>query len=169
MFSKEDDRAFKDAALKDAVTEKDGGQEKDEGSKTFFNPEQQESLTPLILKHIKAHECLYQNYNPGYPNTVYDHAHTEAQNNFKISVTVDARVDLYNTAAKRLKEEIKTGARKNVLKELKEKIRKEVVAEYQKKLKAGFEKQWIDSKKAAVKEEVQVEYEAMLVRMRGGV
>ena len=52
---------------------------------------------------------------------------------------------------------------------MEEKVKKEVADEHQKKLEAGFEKEWLENKKAEVKEGVQREYEAMLARMRSKI
>lgn len=43
------------------------------------------SLTPLMLKHIKAHERLCVACSPDYADTIYDQADEEAQSIFEKS------------------------------------------------------------------------------------
>ena len=61
---------------KDAAFMKSGGHMEAEGhTETFLDPENQEFreyLTPLMLKYIKAHECLCMACNPSYTDTIYD-------------------------------------------------------------------------------------------------
>ena len=42
-----------------------------------------ENVTPLVLKHVKAHECLRITCNPGYADIIYEQAHKEAQSTYE--------------------------------------------------------------------------------------
>ena len=99
----------------------------------------------------------------------YDQAQAEAEKFLEHAITTEARLDLYNAAVKRYKEEVDAAALEKIQDEMRDQIRKEVVAEYQGELKAQFEQQLTDDRKAAMKKEVREEYEAMLSRMRSGM
>ena len=93
----------------------------------------------------------------------------DAEKFFEQSVTEEARLNLYDSAVKRYKDEIDSAALGRIQDEMREQVRQEVVAEYEGEMKARFEQQLTNDVKAAMKKEVQEEYEAMLSRMRSGL
>ena len=61
---------------KDAASMEAKGRTEVEGHAGIFldleNQEYREDLTPLMLKYIKAYECLCMACSPGYTETIYD-------------------------------------------------------------------------------------------------
>ena len=58
-----------------------------------------------MLKFIKAHDCLCVNCNPDFIDEVYEQAHMEAQAAYEMSVSGEAKQQLYDAAIKKYKGE----------------------------------------------------------------
>ena len=135
------------------------GTEGQASAESFFDPTKQEfkeGLTPLMRKLIEAHECQCPICNPGFADGIREQANLEARDVCERSVLEKAQEQLYAVAIKKYKSEAKALALK--------KIRGEVKEEFL----ADLERTWTAEKKAAVKEEVDDQYDAMWVQMRKG-
>lgn len=163
------DRALKEKA--DAMQEKAGampeGEEPTETASLFSSDKQEfENLTPLMLRPIKAHKCLCPDCSPEYAEDTQDQARKEARTIYERSVATEARVELYEAAVSKYKEDANALALDNIREEVKSGVRKEVIADYEKGLRADLERQWTEEKRIAMKKEVQ---ESLLARMRDGM
>lgn len=89
-----------------------------------------------------------------------------SQSTYEKSISAKGRVKLYDAAIEKFGGEAEAVAREQIREQLRDEVKKEVVAEYARGLKEDIEQRWTDDKKAAMKKEVQAEYEAMLAKIR---
>lgn len=75
-----------------------------------------------MLKQIKAHECLCEKCEPDYVDHVFDQARITAQEDYEKSIASKVKVDLYDAAVAKYKEEAESIAMKDVRRELKEEL-----------------------------------------------
>ena len=151
----------------------------------FLDPSTQrfkETLTPLMLRSIEAHECLCSSCSPDYVDTLTEAATEQAQAEYERRIGVEAKVGIYEAAVERYRKEAEKLALQQVRErykgeaekvafqkireEVKEELRAEMVGSYREELKAEFEAEWNKDKKAVTREEVQDEHYEMLSQMR---
>ena len=98
--------------LVEALKEKDGKEEND-GFNVFYL---------LMLRQIKAHECLCIEYNPCFHKDLHNRMYHTIETEYANSVSVQARLDIYNAVIEKYKGEAEFKARENVREELKQEI-----------------------------------------------
>lgn len=137
------------ASLLRTIKQKDGAltQKEDvvkvdeEGDGGLFNPDfkELEKLTPLMLKYVKAHECLCVSCHLELADNMSEQARIDAQTDYEESVSDRTKLELYESVMERFKGEAEALAREHMRDELRKGGRKEVVEEYESGLVADLE------------------------------
>ena len=145
------DAVRQDAAQQDAVRQ-DAAQQgaidpsaiDPKSTETFFDPASQkfnDTIAPIILKVIDAHECLCATCNPDFKGNMYADAHNEAQAEYEKGVSNEAKRQLYKDAIHKFRDEVESAAVREIRQQVRKELKGEIILEYRESLKKKIEEE----------------------------
>ena len=103
-----------------------------------------------MLRHIRAHKCVYVECRPDYLNQLRDQICTEIETDFATSVTAETKLNIHEAAVKKYK----SGAETAALGPIRTEIGAEITREFEYRLRAELEQSWTNDKRAEMKKEI---------------